>query len=30
MNQVGGKFKTKIGNLWQMPIAAANKAGKIY
>ena len=25
MNQVGGEFKTKIGNLWQMSIAAAKQ-----
>ena len=28
MNQVGGKFKTKIGNVRKMPIAAAKQSGK--
>jgi hypothetical protein len=28
LNQVGGKFKTKIGNVWKMQIAAAKQSGK--
>lgn len=28
MNQVGGEFKTKIGNVWKMPIAAVKRGGK--
>ena len=28
MNQVGGEFKTKIGKVWKMRIAAANQGSK--